>query len=237
MKSGLQKCIRRAETDLALRIAKTLARFHFKSFVRRIFVIAAEDVYLDSRCLTVLWMFRAYGLGWSPSQSHVNWLLGYVKSLCLEKSFVNYNFDDQLKEPSISPLQRGIICYLNSTDLMKGDSQMLTWYHNHPKVLIEKHIETETVDCNKILYIDKSNFPLHGVDFHTTPGLPNSVRNRLHEDLRYKLSESHIKGLIWRCRSSCNVRKPSIATHEDNIDYSFIENHVDDLSKIRIYAE
>ena len=58
LKSTLQKCVRRQETELALMCAKTMMRVNFKSFLRRLIIIAAEDVFLDKTANTALWMFH-----------------------------------------------------------------------------------------------------------------------------------------------------------------------------------
>ena len=224
LKSALQKCVRRGETDLALSIAKTFMYVNFKSFVRRLFLIAAEDVLLDENSLTLVWMLQACDLGYKPSKNHLEWLLAYVRRLCEEQSCIVFGQDERTLSSSDQPLQIGIRLYLSITKLMKGDILLLTWYHNHPEVFAKAWELNTIVSYDVVGYVTKATYPLYGIDYHTTPYMLYSLHQMFPD-----LSEDDIKTMIWRCRSSINFRKKSVAGDVDIENYKRISTHLEDF--------
>ena len=235
LKSTLQKCVRRGLVEEALMCAKSMMAMNFRSFCRRLLVIAAEDVFYDQTCLTLIWMFKmsdgAFATTsstptYKPSTRHVNYLLGFVKALCEEKRCVRYGKEDILmddKSGSAVLLQ----LFMNSTVLMTGDAGMLKWYHNHASEITYKLSEITSIDEQNVEYMTWERLPLEGIDFHTHKFLPGMIHIKFPE-----FSVDRIKDLIWHCRSSLNYRKfnpfDDDAHQQCQQDFDKIRRAVDD---------
>ena len=240
LKSALQKCVRRMDIERALACSKSFMKCNMKSFLRRLVVIAAEDVYLDKNVLIVIWIYMMMTFNcFEPNQNHINWLLDYVHSLCCAKDYVDYGKEDTLIstgqcDSDGETMRLALKLFLNNTILMPDDARMLMWYHNHVEETLEKPAMKvdHVVELDKIGYIKVDDFPLEAIDFHTNSRMPEMINKRTKSTTEnVQLCTSAIKGLIWRCRSGVNFRKPSLHDQEDEKIYSTIQNYVDDASK------
>lgn len=237
LKSALQKCVRRKNVQLALECAKSFMKCNMKSLLRRLVVIAAEDVYIDNNTSTVIWMYMMMTFQiFHPTKYQTDWLLGYVKSLCETDDYVNYLKDDHIHpRANENTLGLALKLFLNATTLMDGDRAMLTWYYNNLDFVQteKKFITIQPVDCQSISYVTKEKFPLEAIDFHTNAKMPFIVSNKM--NTKERLSPSEIKSLIWTCRSGVNLRKPPLHNEKDLENYQKISHYVDEASKYILY--
>lgn len=226
LKSGLQKCVRRSETELALKIAKSFIRLSPKCFLRRLLVIAGEDVFINANCDVVMWLHRMTLLDdeFLLTKDDVHWLLGYVKYLCERRDYTDFQFQNRIERKQNETTTELLLrMYLDSMILMDGDRRFLTWYYNTGAC--NRKADTVTRYTDTVSFIDTANLPLYAIDFHTHPKMLKMVKVKWQS-----LSESEIKTLIWECRSSNNVRKPQLG--EDKMElYEKIANEVEIASK------
>jgi len=240
VKSALQKSIRRGNVNQALSCAKTMMCINTKSFLRRLVVIAAEDVFFNQHCFPIIWFHKMISMEcFHLSKRHVDWILGFVKQLCEEPRFVDYGKDPKLQSCGNMEINTEMInLFLNATDLMEGDAKMLKWYHNNAKEWEHLPIpKVEFVDVETVEYITVRDFPLEAVDFHTNARMPSMILSRLQKSMKDSFTEEEIKYLIWTCRSSVNIRKQALASEQDMTNYRLIENHVEAISKLLLHRK
>lgn len=225
LKSSLQKCVRRQQTDLALRCAKSLMKVNFKSFLRRLVIIAAEDVFLDENVYTVLWLYFAVQ-DFRPTKSRIDWLLGYVKALCMENRYDDYD-DTEDVLCDVVPTDIRILLKLfvtTNTFAFEGERKMLTFIHN--RGFQKKLSPFEAISQDAVPYCNVESIPLYAIDFHTQKWMIDAVHKRAKG-----ISKETIQRLIWRCRSGVNVRKPLLHDEDDLRLFATISTYVDDVSK------
>lgn len=232
IKSLLQKAIRRCDTQIALSAAKTFMMQNMCSFLRRLLIIAAEDVYCDERILLILVFFhKIVQLGFVPQESDCNLFLTIVGSLCKETRTISYGQTEVLDPINLTiPASIALQIYINSTTfVLQGDRRMMTWYHNEYAKGREFPIMTfDKSDFSQIELITKSKCPLYAIDFHNVPGIPISVHKMYPE-----LSSNHIKTLIWEHRSGCNLRKPW-TLKKSTSEWTKISKTVDHISQVEL---
>lgn len=224
LKSALQKCVRRKDTSLALSCAKALMAINFKAFVRRLFVIIAEDVYLDEYCYTLVWMMKMIAMSsYEPSKRHMEWLLGYVVKICEDTEYADYGSQDQMYKLDETVLQHCIRLFINSTELMEGDEKMLIWYHDNWSIN-PTNVKIKPVELERVMCMTIANYPIVGIDYHTHSYIPGMVR-------KPEMSEQRIRELIWKYRSGINKRKPLNVEEKEYEDYKMIEKQIEDISR------
>ncbi|KAJ3279550.1 hypothetical protein HK104_001379 [Borealophlyctis nickersoniae] len=189
---------------------------NFRAFCRRMVVIAAEDVFLDPGCFTLIWMFKMSKLeAFQPTKRIVDHLLGYVKALCEEKRYVKYGKEDTFTVEQPNGFQELLQMFVYEAMLMNGDEKMLKWYYNHMTSISVSDMRLfawEPVDESEVPYMTWDELPLEGIDFHTHKYLLGMIHSR-----NPVIPQERIQTVIWKARSSINHRKqpspPKIDLH------------------------
>ncbi|KCV70820.1 hypothetical protein H696_03177 [Fonticula alba] len=81
LKSHLQKCVRRQRAGLAVQTAKHLATLDMSELLRRLPIIAVEDVAVHFQVPVVIWLMSAHSRGFRLTGAQFDWVLGWVHLL------------------------------------------------------------------------------------------------------------------------------------------------------------
>jgi len=248
LKSQLQKSIRRQMIDLSVNIAYQFINLDFNEFLRRILIITLEDVMLDIYYPVISWMLIAYSKNkWKPTREMIEWLLNYVRFLCINNYKENYKHMDiyNMSIPSFKCSMYNSLIYSmeirKSFGGMTNDIKMINWFihiwkerftNNNLYTLnsskINDYIEyfEESNSKKYLLLIIPENMLNEGVDFHNYPKLLNILHS-----IYYDYTKEDIKRAIWECSSKTNNRKFLCGKMESVIDNKYIEL----WNKIKLY--
>jgi hypothetical protein len=237
VKSLLQKAIRRQDEAIALSAAKTFMAANLKSFIRRLIIICAEDVFLDDQVLcTLVFLFRACertaGEPFTFNKILYDFLLGVVRSVVLENTFEEYACKETMERMNIHHSSSvALSIFINSTDFfIPSDKKMLMWYHDaslagtRTRTRLKEPIVP--IDFSSVPFTTRSTCPLYAVDFHT------------HERMLHRIVQDPIvhhlpvRQLIWDCRSKLNKRKKDPPTEEQLEQWNLVKDAVDAYSRM-----
>ncbi len=220
LKSHLQKCIRRSNHCKAIKTAYHMISLNANEFLRRLSIIAIEDVLPLKGYSILMWLVSAVSNGYMMSDSQVCWLLDYVYQLCECKRFEIPKTLDKwsLSKKRVSVLNPDQFSLLYSIQFrrsygsLKGDIKMLTyclklWYTR----FIELHDDSTSKVKNKIQFFKIKNrfitpptdnlelqeWILAAIDFHCYPNMIMNLNEKF-DHFSYK----QIKDAIWFCSSS-----------------------------------
>ena len=207
LKSNLQKAVRRMNKKEAIQSGLELAILDPNALLRRLPIIAIEDVTLikgTSVIICLMMMKKEYF-----TIKEITFIVKYITTLChLEKTFHNNenivptktNYEERIKNIELETLFIRI-----SYGGMKSDLLMLQRAIN----LFEKESIQDVMHL-----IDNPKLPeiidfKHGIissalDFHPNPWILNYIARNTN------LSKERIKELIWHGESALNLRKQSI---------------------------
>lgn len=247
IKSVFQKYIRRQMIDKALKTAKLYISLDLVGFLRRLIIICCEDVFLCKKYTnTLIWYYICIKLfSYKISYNDYNFLLNFVKNLCIDKRYINPNFIDN-ENINFSKINKynfkrnnkniqfllGITLFYTYTDFfLEGDRNMF-------KYIIEKYDnDTEIYELNwnydndlfnNIKFLTFDEYDLFGIDFHNFSFIINFVYKCICKEYDDEYStKNEIKIAIWNCRSGINFRK------NDKID----KNLLDFYEKIEKYID
>lgn len=243
LKSMLQKCVRRQQTDLSLRIGWHLLQIDLEAFLRRLFVIMLEDVRLHPSASVIVWLTSAVSKGYQVTVSQIDWLLGVVKMLCedSQKEFRDAysmippnpkmlwtSIERASIAPDVSDLLRSIV-FRSSYGGMKPDLAMFGYYVQ--RYLTEKcspsSFPIDPIDHTILEDLPRSSLPLYGVDFHCFPAIVTLIQTKFPQ-----LTESQIHECIWECNSKTNTRWNSPINPSITDTWSLIETEVHHLQRL-----
>ena len=249
LKSNLQKCVRRGLLNESLSTAKLMIKTDFIQFIRRLSIIMFEDTTLHNSLGPLVWMIGAYPK-WQPCKKHINWLLGLVKYLVLNKyqeqySKKEFDFRMNLKTiNSLNPPERNLIYSMTfraSYGGMPGDIGMINcliemWIERFKSNKYYNVFDTFQPIQDKIKNIKTNQILLESVDFHCYPQMINKIKG-----IHLNLSQEEIKKAIWFHRSCYNYRDylddkelPIINTYSDI--WEIIKTDVNKISRQYIYS-
>jgi len=216
LKSHLQKAIRRQNTDSALSTAYTLILFDKSSLVRRLPIIAIEDVELITGTSVIVWLMMA-GDSYTWCKEDVSQVLAYVERLCSTKTYL-------IREGSEVTISHSLLATIEEDETrnemlalyyrMKwggtsGDVRMLeqalqTYYNN--KICMQKTnipLRASDLPLPEILDLDLQNpqFIPEAIDFHCFPNILKKISEIS------CIPTDRVKELIWYCQSAVNTRK------------------------------
>jgi hypothetical protein len=244
LKSNLQKCVRRKDSDRAIRTAMALFSYSPSEALRRIPIVMIEDTlpHPESFCLLVWWMC-AVSKGYKLSQQEVSSMLGIVYMMCQTTVFEPFHSHHvgrgELTLSKNTPEGK----FLQCLDLrkqyrgMKVDGQMLEyhidlWTARFAKFptgkpnawydLISAQEEFTVSEEDVKIPFSKDDILPEAVDYHCYTGI-----------LKDLPPGSHVP--IWMCRSRINLRTPlskyNIASPEIWAHYRKIEEKVEKYSQ------
>jgi hypothetical protein len=204
LKSQLQKCVRRQETELAIQTAWIIMKLDFEEFIRRIVIIMIEDVYIHPSVFPILvWITSGYTHGYKPSLKIVAWLLGVVEMLCETELYdpflFNEKFDKEFKYSDIQTHKLNseeinfMYCLLfrvsfggMTNDVIMMNNSLYEWMER----LVEEKMKLDSVELNpEINYvlppilegdkIRREHMLINGFDFHCNPSILDKLKERL----------------------------------------------------------
>jgi hypothetical protein len=241
LKSNLQKCIRRSNTENALKTAYQMLLIDPNSILRRLPIIYVEDVEIDSSFAVIVWYMIAVSKHYDLTKNDIMWILGVVNHLSnntnkeiLKNSNIS-KIDDHLE---FIKLMKGEY-YQNNKNIfwalllrylyggMKGDLKLfidcLLTYKDKPI----KEYKIELIKISTVKKFSKKNILLESVDFHCTNILQNLMR-KLGID---STQEQLYKQCIWSNRSSITNKNGSKNLKEHTELYRCIKRYLDDMSQ------
>ena len=235
LKSNLQKQVRRQDIR-AVETCRIMLEMNDFETLRRLCIIAAEDVQITTETSVIAWLMAATSKGYLLSDQDKNFILEYVTNLVCCAFYVE--MDHESREFSLEDIinsdfqQKGVLAgiYLRSCyGGLVGDIPMYinacysAYQHGLRSFHEVKVPETEL------------DFHPAAVDFHIYPKLCDLISQDTDFD------SDIIKRVIWTCSSGINTRKPNIISEDDHrvwmlIHQSFKLHTLEYLAKItRMY--
>lgn len=245
IKSHLQKCVRRKETDLAIHTAWIMMKIDFEEFIRRLAIIMNEDCFLHPIAFPIVcWITSAYTHEYKPSLKIISWLLGIVKMMCetdIYDPFVHMNNYSEYTYRDIptTKLSKSEINFLycllfrKSFGGMENDVVMMNnSLHEWTKRLENKvfRLDDEYLNCTieyvmpPINQMSKEHLLLSAIDFHCCPNIIEKLVERYNTILKDfdKMGVPTnleigdvIKMAIWIYSSSINNHKDMMFDKKD----------------------
>jgi hypothetical protein len=216
LKSNLQKAIRRKQKDVALATARQMLHQDPNQLLRRLPIVATEDVKWSATTNQMVWLMCWYSKTRRLSSSFVTCIFAYVSRLCEVDHVFDYRSMDTFDG------LRGKIDIFSNYELalwvrrcyggMDGDMKLLMY------TLVQKAWDdvNDVFDGNhheiKVDYFDSSHMLPVAIDFHCSDILDTVMEKT---KLPYKL----LKTWVWNFRSGVNIRKPW--TQHDNPPFTF----------------
>ncbi|AYV77864.1 MAG: hypothetical protein Edafosvirus2_43 [Edafosvirus sp.] len=225
MKSNLQKCVRRKETDIAMKIGKyMIENSSIAELLRRLVIICLEDTILNPNLVTLTWLMMVANKNYVFDDLLNNWILGFIAQISETEYFDNISFEDDpvihkkkvlfSKLQKLNEIQRNcIICLVIRISYggLGGDTHMLYNFINTWCDRFQKNLKSDIANdyFNNIPKISKigmvgnltkNELLLAGFDFHCT-----DIIKLMQKDI--EMDESILKNLIWTHSSSINNRK------------------------------
>ena len=211
MKSHLQKAVRRMAVDSALGATRELIGMDLNALLRRIPIIAIEDVAPVQGIDVCIWIMIAYSKGFKLRKSHIDYIAGFVKSMTnYPRKVRNYNelpVEDQ-RRSNLGEDKRVLIECLalrRSYGGMKGDMKMIRILEDHLKngkqEILDMNISDVSVETIPTLDRGES-WIFAAIDFHVSSIAGKLAKSR-------KLDEVQVRRLMWNYSSSLNYREKS----------------------------
>jgi hypothetical protein len=229
LKSNLQKAIRRCETDVALQTAILLLQRDPMEMLRRLPIIAVEDVSLIDSFPVMVWLMMA-GASYRLTTHDIDTVLHIVWTLSEARQAVEYT--KCTGAPDISNISiLTAVYYRWKYGGMKGDLELLHGvirYHNEHNDHNNNHILTTRY--KQISYDKIAKEPIvlvESIDFHPFPAMLT------HLSLDTGLTKDVIREWIWKVDSRINERKAWTHTeacrYRNTPEWRMIEPCLDDV--------
>ncbi len=235
LKSNLQKQVRRGEKE-AVVTASMMMDINDFEFLRRLSIIAGEDVELSVETSIIVWYMAAVSKGFVLCAKDKEFILQYVSNLCehkvcrrLERGVDGLNNELTMKEILESRHDdkeklAGILFRIYFGGLT-GDLPMMS-------VLCDDFLKGKRLNCLEKKHIENKislKFTDSAVDFHIYPNLISLIAQDT------SIEEDIIRKAIWECSSRINYRFPektNLDTVWSRISPSFTFHTKTYLSKI-----
>jgi hypothetical protein len=216
LKSALQKCIRRQNSELALRVCKTMLTMSPTSLLRRLVIILCEDVLPEPQPLMALvWLYAASLKGYQLRIKDADYILSCVKAHCIYDAYVPPKLLDEtvIDTHSTTDAAEAIQLYTALTQFtLQFDRKMMNGvfkYLNGPAQETKVTVALERGLFDETPHITLDEYPLYGIDFHNARGcLPYLAAVCKTTD------QDAIKRTLWLKRSGVNTRKPQVTSEE-----------------------
>ena len=211
IKSHLQKAIRRRDCKSALDGLLVMLTLDPLQTLRRLGVIAIEDVCLTKGFSIVTWLMMAHKYHPLTNQD-VRFLCNYVQSLVYQESF----YQSRREIPKVTRQDITVIRESSRDEIlalyhraryggMKGDQVMLneaTNFYAHSPLSVKRMIIglPTSIPINKVN--QKITVLAEAIDFHPFP----QIISKIVKDTG--VTAQKVKRLIWQIDSGVNLRKP-----------------------------
>ena len=227
LKSNLQKQIRRKDIHAVSTCEEMLSLNPFEC-LRRLSIIAAEDVEISKETSVIVWLMSAVSKGYVLSDSQKKYVLIYVPNLCGHKicrrlvisSVYDLSIFDTTLELLLSSThpnkhQLAGIFFRTCYGGLVGDIPMLNRMCGYEIYKFNTRInnqqtkdQTKDQTNNNLLSFKnrlmiKTDLSIHeaAVDFHIYPSLCEDISKDTNVDVNI------IKTVIWECSSRINLRQ------------------------------
>ena len=204
LKSNLQKAVRRRETDVAIQTAILLLQLDPIEMLRRLPIIAVEDVSLIDTFPVMVWLMMA-GASYRLTTHDIDLILHIVWTLSESQSAIEYtkcpsNPDGNYDENDNKNILLSVY-YRWKYGGMKGDLDLLHGVIQYHKKNENSILRTQ---FNQISYNAIEPEPIllmESIDFHPFPGMLTRI------SFDTGLSKDTIRKWIWKVDSAVNARK------------------------------
>lgn len=231
--SLLQKAVRRGATSVAKRAAHELAHADPHALVRRLPIIAIEDIAANANLPVVVWLMLHVSRGAQLTRDDVLWLVAYAGALSVDhrREDVRHNAANILTAKRVwskasDAADHGAMALVARTAYggMSGDMDMLL------RAAQGGLSAAPSLDVKATPFDDRllrTDVILAAVDFHCEPEM-NTILARAHG-----VDPSDIKAAIWQNDSCVNIREPT-PTPDDPALWQSIREQLDQLRRRRI---
>jgi len=231
LKSHLQKAIRRKKTELALQTLYSLMQQDTTATLRRLPILAIEDVCVIQGLSTIVWLMMADKTH-TVTEMDYAFLENFVYSLCETDEY----FECTGEEHDTAIKIERVLSHKNIVDAdpeniddilallyrieyggMKCDKRLfqnaiiqhVSLYVDTPKAI---GMTTSRIDKNASrvhinLSLNPDEFIQEAIDFHPYPWIVKKIYSTINVGVKDKISCDVIKLYIWQVESSLNIRK------------------------------
>jgi len=205
LKSNLQKQVRRKDIH-AVATCETMLELNPFDTLRRLVIIAAEDVEISKQTSAITWLMAAVSKNYQLTRKDINFILVYVNNLVNHNTTL-YSHTSEQKLTDINeildsknPDKEYIagIFFRTTYGGMSGDMTMINQ-------VCSLSITRDSLHSFKFGLLIKTELEIcdAAVDFHVYPGLCDEISQDTN------ISSELVKELIWNCSSKINKRCPS----------------------------
>jgi hypothetical protein len=255
LKSHLQKCVRRNAVQRALSTTLHLWRLAPVELLRRVAIIAIEDVHLTSAYPTLVWLMCAASKNVPLDMNRVcSWLLGMVAQLA-SSSFLDHAIYKGRSAPALPQASLAAAARVREVGWrsclyamlvrrafggMEGDCNMLenctlAWSQRFASGSLPPHARAAfeapvvPVDPATLPPLAPGDWELAAVDFHCS-----DIGGVLQQ--RFGVSEERVREVMWAASSSTTGKRElmgALATDRENDDVSAGHSACGDEGRIR----
>ncbi len=233
LKSHLQKAIRRKKTELALRTLYSLMSQDTIATLRRLPIIAIEDVCLVRGLSTIVWLMMV-DKKHTVTEIDYAFLENFVFSLCETDEY--FDCTGEADETTMTITRANSHKNIVDSNIDNMDDVLALFYRIEyggmkcDKTLFQNAIEYHTnlylttptsiemkinnldkniVRCHIVLSLNSDLFIQEAIDFHPYPWIVKKIYSNINVGVHVqdKISHDAIKLYIWQVESSFNVRK------------------------------
>ena len=226
LKSNLQKAIRRRLTQVAVHTACELFRRAPMELLRRLPIIALEDVMWMPAMSRVVWLML-YGQKKQALDSFLPWVLSVTEALCrCEAAFDDRGGKTQVFPPVFEiwhtcPTDNTLTALLvrHCYGGMKGDMALLSYgawcYHQNPNLVVTSDLVRPWT--SPVPSFSEQDMLLEAIDFHCSDIIQEMQHN-------HPFPASTWRTWIWNYRSGLNVRKPWTQPSPPPVWYTVVDD-------------
>jgi hypothetical protein len=235
LKSNLQKQIRRGEKE-AITTASLMMDLDQFELLRRLSIIAAEDVILSQETSRIVWYMAAVSKRLILSEKDKKFILSYVNSLIQYPKCRRLGLRDEIRNSNLKMTE---ILQSNHPEKNKLAGILFRYYFGGlsgdlPMLseLCDDILQGRDLDIiikNEVINLSSLKFSEAAIDFHIYPNLLTLIKQDTNID------ENVVKSCIWQCSSRINYRFPEptdLGLMWNKIRPSFLHHSKIYLSKI-----
>lgn len=208
--SMLQKAVRRQRTDAAKLTAQELLHLDAGVLVKRLPIIAVEDVQVDrnlTRCVWFMFALLTPKIPYTLTEDDAHWIVGYAESLALCGSSRPWTPGEhppasmawQAAAKRIDHVSMALVCR-SAFGGLTGDVHMLLRAASSPQNTAPTLAVTRSMPARRLEA--KDALP-EAVDFHCDPKMVSAIATK------FCMDEQTVKDAIWNHSSKTNTRSSS----------------------------
>ena len=212
LKSHLQKCVRRRQAGRAVSSALDLLRHDENELLRRLPIIALEDVGTPVWFPEAVWLMCAVSKGFVMGSAEVARVLGWVRHLCACADKTRWTASDGDAAAPAPPadagsaartMQLAMLCRATYGGMRCDVAMCHAYALRHTAPVVGMAAPCEPVDPETVPRPSAAEWTLEGIDFHCAPRMVGMLTSALGNP---GANDDAIKAWMWKERSSVNVR-------------------------------